>query len=222
MRTFEVEEELLIVDPVLAAKFRQEQIEVQTSPCSSLDGLLEGIRRGRDAAGTAAWAVGAGVAALATSPLARGPRYAAMMNGFGLTAREPSTSGLHVHVSVGSDEEGVAVLDRIRIWLDRSSCSARLPGTVPWSPGISHPALCWTTGWFTLTSEPPWSIGVITTASDPGWLPDAIRSSRLAGASRAPGSSSLMQPYCGGIVVGKGLVQNAEGSISRRGLTVFD
>src|SRR5665647_2680772 len=152
MRTFGVEEELLIVDPadgrllplagellavsrtaagtssalgdpVLAVEFKQEQIEVQTSPCSSLDGLLEEIRRGRDAADAAARAVGARVAALATSPrptvmhTTRGPRYAAMMDGFGLTAREQLTCGLHVHVSVGSDEEGVAVLDRIRIWL---------------------------------------------------------------------------------------------------------
>jgi carboxylate-amine ligase len=152
MRTFGVEEELLIVDPadgrplplagellavsrtaagtlsvvgdpVLAVEFKQEQIEVQTCPCSSLDGLLEEIRRGRDAADAGARAVGARVAALATSPLptathtTRGPRYAAMMDGFGLTAREQLTCGLHVHVSVGSDEEGVAVLDRIRIWL---------------------------------------------------------------------------------------------------------
>lgn len=152
MRTFGVEEELLIVDPtdgrplplasellasgrttasplsavddpVLTVEFKQEQIEVQTSPCSSFDGLLEEIRRGRDAADAAARAVGARVAALATSPLATGahttrsPRYAAMMDGFGLTAREQLTCGLHVHVSVDSDEEGVAVLDRIRIWL---------------------------------------------------------------------------------------------------------
>jgi hypothetical protein len=34
-----------------------------------------------------------------------------------LTACEQLTCGCHVHVSVGSDEEGVAVLDRIRSWL---------------------------------------------------------------------------------------------------------
>ncbi|XAS67140.1 glutamate--cysteine ligase [Micrococcaceae bacterium Sec5.7] len=152
MRTFGVEEELLIVDPasgrplalagrllaissspgstssadggpVLTAEFKQEQIEVQTSPCSSLDGLLEEIRRGRAAADAAARAVGARVAALATSPVpssthtTRDRRYAAMMERFGLTAREQFTCGFHVHVSIGSDEEGVAVLDRIRTWL---------------------------------------------------------------------------------------------------------
>src|SRR6476661_1467462 len=34
-----------------------------------------------------------------------------------LTARERLTCGCHVHVSVESDEEGVGVLDRIRVWL---------------------------------------------------------------------------------------------------------
>ncbi|MEO5778432.1 glutamate--cysteine ligase [Arthrobacter sp. PAMC25284] len=152
MRTFGVEEELLIVDPVcgqplpladgvlavsrvaggafpatgrvvLTAEFKQEQIEVQTSPCSSVDALMEEIRRGRAAADAAARAVGARAVALATSPVPAvthttpGSRYAAMTEGFGLTAREQLTCGLHVHVSVSSDEEGVAVLDRIRSWL---------------------------------------------------------------------------------------------------------
>ena len=40
-----------------------------------------------------------------------------MLKTFGLTADELLTCGCHVHVSVEDDEEGVAVLDRIRIWL---------------------------------------------------------------------------------------------------------
>jgi carboxylate-amine ligase len=40
-----------------------------------------------------------------------------MIQRFGLTAVEQLTCGCHVHVEVESDEEGVAVLDRIRIWL---------------------------------------------------------------------------------------------------------
>ena len=35
----------------------------------------------------------------------------------GLTAAEQLTCGCHVHVGVADDDEGVAVLDRIRIWL---------------------------------------------------------------------------------------------------------
>src|SRR3712207_2317082 len=40
-----------------------------------------------------------------------------MLDTFGLTAREMLTCGCHVHVSVADDEEGVAVLNRIRVWL---------------------------------------------------------------------------------------------------------
>jgi carboxylate-amine ligase len=47
----------------------------------------------------------------------RNDRYDALLDKFALTAREQLTCGYHVHVSVGSDEEGVAVLDRIRSWL---------------------------------------------------------------------------------------------------------
>jgi carboxylate-amine ligase len=63
------------------------------------------------------------VAALASSPVAVDPqptpgeRYGAMEETFGLVARDQLTCGCHVHVSVDGDEEGVAVLDRIRVWL---------------------------------------------------------------------------------------------------------
>jgi carboxylate-amine ligase len=63
------------------------------------------------------------VAALATSPVpvqpvpTSGERYQLMLETFGLTAVEPLTCGCHVHVSVEDDEEGIAVLDRIRVWL---------------------------------------------------------------------------------------------------------
>lgn len=40
-----------------------------------------------------------------------------MAERYGLTAQEQLTCGCHVHVSVASDEEGVAVLDRVRCWL---------------------------------------------------------------------------------------------------------
>jgi glutamate---cysteine ligase / carboxylate-amine ligase len=44
-------------------------------------------------------------------------RYERMTSRFGLPAREALTCGCHVHVEVGSPEEGVAVLDRVRPWL---------------------------------------------------------------------------------------------------------
>ena len=40
-----------------------------------------------------------------------------MTEKFGLLARQQLTCGQHVHVSIESPEEGVAVLDRIRPWL---------------------------------------------------------------------------------------------------------
>ncbi|MFW0775872.1 glutamate--cysteine ligase [Paenarthrobacter nitroguajacolicus] len=151
MRTFGVEEELLIADPVdgiplalaagvldvaspkgedsnangpsLKSEFKQEQIEVNSLPCRTAKELRAEIRAGRALADSAARAVGARVAALATPPVfhatpTRGnQRYAAMGTEFGLISREQLTCGFHVHVSIESPEEGVAVLDRMRHWL---------------------------------------------------------------------------------------------------------
>jgi carboxylate-amine ligase len=163
MRTFGVEEELLIVDPGtgeplaladallsgrrlaaddapadphalqaedktaddddgmgLSAELKLEQIETQTRPCLDYAALLDQIRAGRALADHAARTNHARVAALATSPLAStthttpDPRYARMLERFGLTAQEQLTCGFHVHTYIESPEEGVAVLDRIR------------------------------------------------------------------------------------------------------------
>ncbi|MGP0224358.1 glutamate--cysteine ligase 2 [Paenarthrobacter sp. NCHU4564] len=143
MRTFGVEEELLIVDPVTGAplaladallagtdpvepglglshEFKLEQIETQTRPCHTYAELLPQIRRGRNMANQAARKHDARIAALATSPLESGthttpdPRFAEMLERFGLTAHEQLTCGFHVHTSVESPEEGVVVLDHIR------------------------------------------------------------------------------------------------------------
>ena len=108
---------------MLAAELQQEQLEVITHPHDSLSGLAAEIRAGRAYADSLARNAGGRIAALATSPLAATPhatrndRYDALMEKHALTAREQLTCGYHVHVSVGSDEEGVAVLDRIRSWL---------------------------------------------------------------------------------------------------------
>jgi len=109
--------------PMLAVELHQEQLEVITHPHSSLSGLAAEIRAGRAFADSLARKAGARITALATSPLAGTPhatsndRYDALLEKYALTAREQLTCGCHVHVSVGSDEEGVAVLDRIRSWL---------------------------------------------------------------------------------------------------------
>ncbi|MEJ1115699.1 glutamate--cysteine ligase [Paenarthrobacter sp. CCNWLY172] len=165
MRTFGVEEELLIADPAdgtplalaadildvaaplyggrtvettggkagaeeagagsatLKSEFKQEQVEVNSRPCRTAAELRAEIRAGRALSDKAARAVGARVAALATPPVFHATptlgnqRYAAMGTEFGLISREQLTCGFHVHVSIESPEEGVAVLDRMRHWL---------------------------------------------------------------------------------------------------------
>ncbi|PNI10484.1 carboxylate--amine ligase [Arthrobacter sp. AFG7.2] len=142
MRRVGIEEEFLIVDNVdghavplgevldslsdddgLSSEMKQEQIETCTLPRTNLEELAQDITRRRLSADATARFVGARSVALATSPLpvrstaTPGQRYERMIERFGLTAVEQLTCGCHVHVEVESDEEGVAILDRIRIWL---------------------------------------------------------------------------------------------------------
>lgn len=182
MRTFGVEEELLIVDPSsgeplaladallagrklaaddapdkprllqkqgsatvdddemgLSAELKLEQIETQTRPCLDHAELLRQIRAGRAMADEAARKQGARVAALATSPLALSshttpdPRYARMLERFGLTAQEQLTCGFHVHTYIESPDEGVAVLDRIR---DKLAVLIALSANSPFWNGV--------------------------------------------------------------------------------------
>ncbi|GGZ64184.1 putative glutamate--cysteine ligase 2 [Streptomyces subrutilus] len=104
-------------------ELQQEQVEFATKPVTEMGELLEEVTRCRAEAARHAASAGARVAALATSPVAvqpsinAGKRYEWVAEQFGMTAQEQLTCGCHVHVSVESDEEGVAVLDRIRPWL---------------------------------------------------------------------------------------------------------
>jgi glutamate---cysteine ligase / carboxylate-amine ligase len=110
-------------DPEFEREFKREQVEIATRPCLSLDELSGELRRLRGEVADAACAGGARVVALATSPLAGRPtptpdeRYEDMARAFGLVARQQLTCGQHVHVSVASKQEGVAVVDRLRPWL---------------------------------------------------------------------------------------------------------
>src|SRR4051794_526448 len=105
------------------AELQQEQIETDTRPHTDVSELLAEVVEARRRVASAAAEVGAAVAALGTSPLAVTPRttpkarYERMQERFGLTQAEQLTCGLHVHVAVGSDDEGVGVLDRARVWL---------------------------------------------------------------------------------------------------------
>ncbi|MFD5793030.1 glutamate--cysteine ligase [Streptomyces diastatochromogenes] len=147
MRTVGVEEELLLVDPdsgepkslsaaVLARAtqddpgqdvFQKElfgqMLEFATRPQADMADLGAEIVRCRKEAARLAGEFACAVAALATSPLPASPsisvneRYEWMARRYGITTQDQLVCGCHVHVSVESDEEGVAVLDRIRPWL---------------------------------------------------------------------------------------------------------
>jgi carboxylate-amine ligase len=107
----------------IEAELQQQQIEVDSAPCTSLTDLEHQIRdMRRRADGLARTSAGRAVA-IATSPLPVSPemmpstRYQAMAERFGLTIVEQLTCGCHVHVGVDSPQEGIGVIDRIRIWL---------------------------------------------------------------------------------------------------------
>lgn len=111
------------LDGAVEGEFQQEQLETHTAPVLRMSDLEEQVRHWRAEAALAARGTGCRVAALATSPLpatptpAAGARYEWIHDRFQLIARQQLSCGLHVHVSVASDAEGVAVLDRIRGWL---------------------------------------------------------------------------------------------------------
>ncbi|MGY1683475.1 glutamate--cysteine ligase [Geodermatophilus sp. SYSU D01176] len=112
-------------DPVarLVPELKAQQLEFGTRVCTALDDVAADLRHWRERADAAARGVGARVAALASSPVrvepqsTPGERYTEMADTFGLTAADQLTCGCHVHVAVEDDEEGVAVLNRIRGWL---------------------------------------------------------------------------------------------------------
>ncbi|GAA4024224.1 hypothetical protein GCM10023063_00010 [Arthrobacter methylotrophus] len=70
-------------------------------------------------------------AALHTTP---DPRYAIMLERFGITAHEQLTCGFHVHTSVESPEEGVVVLDRIR---DKLAVFTAISANSPYWRGLA-------------------------------------------------------------------------------------
>ncbi|WP_336660317.1 carboxylate-amine ligase [Leucobacter sp. USHLN153] len=107
----------------LERESKREQIEVITKPQSTLEDLARCVTSGRQLADVAAQQLGLRAVAMGTSAsasrtqLTASTRYSEMEERFQSTMREQLTCGLHVHVGVADDEEGVAVLDRIRPWL---------------------------------------------------------------------------------------------------------
>ncbi len=105
------------------AELQRNMVETQSSVANELADVEEELRKWRHVLAGAAREAGAGVAAIGAAPVAGtglispAPRYQRMAERFGPTALEVLTCGCHVHVSVESDEEGIAAIDRIRVWL---------------------------------------------------------------------------------------------------------
>ena len=101
-----------------------EQIEVNTEPTTSLGELRAHLVAGRERAAKAAEGAGAAVLAVPTPLFANRagqitpkPRYQRMLELYGEVGRRGPVCGMHVHVEVDDDEEGVRILDRIQPWL---------------------------------------------------------------------------------------------------------
>ncbi len=163
MRTFGVEEELLLVDaeslePLprgmlvvagqgdtapgshsLTTEFKQEQVEVNSPPQNTLAEQLAAIRTGRTLAQKAAALAGGTVVALPLDPgnhpthIVPGERNQQIRERFGATAFAQLTNGFHIHVAINSREEAVIALDRIRVWLP---VLLALSGNSPFAKGV--------------------------------------------------------------------------------------
>ncbi|MBG6238703.1 carboxylate-amine ligase [Mycetocola sp. CAN_C7] len=104
-------------------EFKQQQIETASAPHRSLTDLRADVTAWRSTAIDAARTVDALVIAAGTSPipsdsvLMPDARYERIADLLAQTARDQLACACHVHVFVESDDEGIAVLDRIREWL---------------------------------------------------------------------------------------------------------
>ncbi len=107
----------------VCCELQEEVVETNSQVHTDLARLHDDVVRARHrlaraAADRDALVVATGTAPVRATPtITRASRYEWMAERYGMTATESLISGLHVHVSVDSDDEGVGVLDRIRPWL---------------------------------------------------------------------------------------------------------
>ncbi|GAA2152946.1 glutamate--cysteine ligase [Nocardioides koreensis] len=101
----------------------QHQLETRTDPTADLASLRAQLLVARATAGRAARSLGLAAIAVATVPLVEDirptpdDRYADMFARYAEIARHAGTCGMHVHVGIEDEEEGVAIIDRIGPWL---------------------------------------------------------------------------------------------------------
>lgn len=108
----------------LAAELFRHQLETRTDPTRDLGEAEVQLVAARRTAGLAARDHGLAAVASGTAPFGEHPprvspsdRYRTMVEIFGEITRTAGTCGMHVHVAIDSEEEGVGVIDRIAPWL---------------------------------------------------------------------------------------------------------
>jgi carboxylate-amine ligase len=108
----------------LEGELLRHMVETHTDPTDDLAEISRQLRQARRTAIAAAEESGVAVVAVATAPLgavvpevSANPRYERIVQEFGDTGRGAGTLGMHVHVDVADDEEGVRVIDGLRPWL---------------------------------------------------------------------------------------------------------
>lgn len=102
-----------------------QQIETGTAPLESADALWNDLISCRREAAKSAGAAGAALISVGAPVLlpvdaeqvTPKPRYERIVEEFGEIGRQGSVCGMHVHVDVADDDEGVRVIDGLRPWL---------------------------------------------------------------------------------------------------------
>ena len=113
-----------VADDDLDSELFRHQVEIRTKPETDLAETRAQVLASRRHAAESAEAAELVIVASGIVPCGGLPpqvsdddRYRRMMEIFGGIATYGGTCGMHVHVAIDSDEQGVAVIDRIAPWL---------------------------------------------------------------------------------------------------------
>ena len=108
----------------LEGELLRHMLETHTDPIHELADVDAQLREARRTAITASEESGFAVVAVGTAPLGSTepavttvPRYERIVSEFGDIGRGAGTLGMHVHVDIADDEEGVRIIDGLRPWL---------------------------------------------------------------------------------------------------------
>ncbi|WP_031078882.1 carboxylate-amine ligase [Streptomyces sp. NRRL S-118] len=117
--------EPILDDQEVQSELLQAQVEVATPVCTDLEEVGGHLLRLRHAVGTAAEKNGCRIAACGTAPFREAvpvpvtekARYLAMRSQAPQLVAEQLVNGMHVHAAVPDRAMGVAVMNRVRVWL---------------------------------------------------------------------------------------------------------